>query len=122
MNLKRFLLLVLACTLPLSLFACENTSKITSESNENVATESESTVQPSETEASKEIKTKTYNPLDVYESIKTLGRTSLSPDGLVCVHPVCVGPGATQFTVIPYPATSSAMLRVSASSVALLAP
>lgn len=84
MNLKRFLLLVLACTLPLSLFACENPNKITSESNENVATESESTTQPSETEAPKEIKTKTYNPLDVYESIKTLGRTSLSPDGLVC--------------------------------------
>ena len=38
------------------------------------------------------------------------------------IHPVCVGPGATLFTVIPYFATSRAMLRVSASSVALLAP
>ena len=38
------------------------------------------------------------------------------------IHPVCVGPGATQLTVMPYGATSRAMLRVSASSVALLAP
>lgn len=38
------------------------------------------------------------------------------------IQPVCVGQGATQLTVIPYCATSSAILRVSASKVALLAP
>ena len=38
------------------------------------------------------------------------------------IHPVCVGPGATQLTVIPYFATSKAILLVKASNVALLAP
>ena len=38
------------------------------------------------------------------------------------IQPVCVGPGAMQLTVMPYCATSRAILRVSASSVALLAP
>ena len=33
------------------------------------------------------------------------------------IHPVCVGPSVTQFTVIPYWAASRATLRVSASRV-----
>ena len=52
--------------------------------------------------------------------IGMMGMTAFSKSS--SIHPVCVGPGATQFTVIPYFATSRAMLRVSASSVALLAP
>ena len=86
MNFKRFLLLVLACTLPLSLFACENPSTPVTEGSESTATESNPTEQPPETDAPKVIETKTYSTLDIYDKIKPLGRTSISPDGIICDH------------------------------------
>ena len=93
MIFKRFLLLVLACSLPLSLFACGGAETTTApESDTSVGETSSQTAQttqendPDPSLPAKEIVTKTYQVTEVLDSLKPLGRTSVVPTGLACDH------------------------------------